>query len=64
MKCASNVGTLSFEPGKTGSMPTLRVALQGTAVAGPGKIRTLSDADTVTYTFDAAKQEYTPPLDH
>lgn len=63
MKCASSTGTLSFEPSKNGPMPTLRVAMQGTAVSGPGKIRTLGDADTVTYTFDTAKKQYTPPLD-
>lgn len=63
MKCASSAGTLSFEPGKTGSMPTLRVVMKGTAVSGPGKVRVLDASDTVTYTFDASRQQYTPPLD-
>ncbi|NIK39442.1 hypothetical protein FHY12_001727 [Xanthomonas arboricola] len=62
MKCASSTGTLSFEPGG-GSMPTLRVAMSGTAIAGPGEVRSLGAADVVTYTYDAAKHQYTPPLD-
>ncbi|MCC8668113.1 hypothetical protein [Xanthomonas arboricola] len=62
MKCASSTGTLSFEPG-SGSMPTLRVAMSGTAIAGPGKARSLGAADVVTYTYDATKHQYTPPLD-
>lgn len=62
MKCASSTGTLSFEPG-SGSMPSLRVAMRGTAIVGPGKVRSLGPADGVTYTYDAAKHQYTPPLD-
>lgn len=63
MKCASSTGTLSFEPDQTGAMPTLRVVMKGTAVSGPGKVRVLDASDTVSYTFDASKQQYTPPLD-
>lgn len=62
MKCASSAGTLSFEPG-TGPVPTLRVAMSGTAIAGPGKIRTLGPSDVATYTYDQAKGKFTPPLD-
>ncbi len=62
MKCASSTGTLSFEPG-SGPMPSLRVAMSGTAIAGPGKVRSLGADDAVTYTYDAAKHQYTPPLD-
>ncbi|CTP82963.1 hypothetical protein A6R71_14135 [Xanthomonas translucens pv. arrhenatheri] len=62
MKCAASTGTLSFEPG-SGPMPGLRVAMSGTAIAGPGKVRSLGPADVVSYTYDAAKQQYTPPLD-
>ncbi|KLD76059.1 hypothetical protein ACFOPN_21085 [Xanthomonas hyacinthi] len=62
MKCASSTGTLSFEPG-SGPVPSLRVAMSGTAIAGPGKVRSLGAADVVTYTYDAAKHRYTPPLD-
>ncbi len=62
MKCASSTGTLSFEPGN-GPVPSLRVAMSGTAIAGPGKVRTLGPADVATYTYDQAKGKYTPPLD-
>ncbi|CAD1796465.1 hypothetical protein XSP_003662 [Xanthomonas euroxanthea] len=62
MKCASSTGTLNFEPGG-GSMPSLRVAMSGTAIAGPGEARSLGPADVVTYTYDAAKHQYSPPLD-
>ncbi|OAX54029.1 hypothetical protein [Xanthomonas graminis] len=62
MKCASSTGTLSFEPGN-GPLPSLRVAMSGTAIAGPGKVRTLGPADVATYTYDQAKSKYTPPLD-
>ncbi|KTF40004.1 hypothetical protein [Xanthomonas translucens] len=62
MKCASSTGTLSFEPG-SGPVQNLRVAMSGTAIAGPGKVRTLGPADVATYTFDQAKGKYTPPLD-
>jgi hypothetical protein len=62
MKCASSTGTLSFEPG-SGPLPGLRVAMSGTAIAGPGKVRTLGPADVATYTYDQAKGKYTPPLD-
>ncbi|UYK85340.1 hypothetical protein NG827_02695 [Xanthomonas sacchari] len=63
MKCATSTGTLSFVPPASGNVPSLRIALQGTAVEGPGKVRTLGPADAVTYTYDPAKQHYTPPLD-
>ena len=63
MKCVTSTGTLSFEPAKSGRMPSLRVVMQGTTVSGPGKIRTLGANDAVTYTYDAAKQAYTPLLD-
>jgi len=62
MKCASSTGALSFEPG-TGPLPSLRVTMSGTAIAGPGKVRTLGAADVATYTYDQAAGKYTPPLD-
>lgn len=63
MKCASSTGTLSFEAPKSGPLPSLRVAMSGTAIAGPGKVRTLGAADVVTYTYDQASGKYVPPLD-
>ncbi|CAD7727515.1 hypothetical protein LMG31886_39970 [Xanthomonas hydrangeae] len=62
MKCATSTGTLSFETPKSGAMPILRVAMHGTAIAGPGKVGTLGANDAVTYTYDAAKQAYMPLL--
>ncbi|WP_369978886.1 hypothetical protein [Xanthomonas bundabergensis] len=62
LKCASSTGTLSFEPGN-GPMPGLRVAMRGTAIAGPGKVRTLGASDVATYAYDQAKGKYVPPLD-
>ncbi len=62
VKCATSKGTLSFVAPKSGTIPTLRVAMQGTAIAGPGRIRALGAGNTKTYTYDNRYRTYQPNL--
>lgn len=62
VKCAASTGTLSFVAPKSGTIPTLRVAMQGTAIAGPGRIRTLGAGDAKTYIYDNRYRTYQPDL--
>ena len=57
MPCAASSGTLAFEQTGTG-LPDLKVVSKGTTIAGPGKVREMTEADTVVYTFDQTKQRY------
>ncbi|MBN6113114.1 hypothetical protein [Xanthomonas bonasiae] len=56
----SSVGTLSFETVPGEPMPALRVALSGTAIAGPGRARMLDASDAVVYAYDQASGQYLP----
>ena len=57
MPCAASSGTLAFEQTGAG-LPDLKVVSKGTTIAAPGKVRDMTEADTVVYTFDQAKQSY------
>ena len=59
MPCVSSKGTLSFQPSGDG-MPSLRVEMEGTAIASPGKTRELGAADAVTYAYDRERNSYQP----
>jgi hypothetical protein len=61
LPCASTAGTLAFlVEADPAAWPTLRLALQGTVVDGPGAVRATTDADVVTLRFDAAAGRYAP----
>ena len=70
MPCASTAGTLDFidvdaASGAAASdarstWPTLRLALQGTVVTGPGEVRETTPDDVVEMRFDAASGQYQP----
>jgi hypothetical protein len=62
VKCAASKGALTFVAPKSGTIPMMRVTMQGTVISGPGKIRTLGAADTKTYTYDNRFRHYTPQL--
>lgn len=57
MPCAVSSGTLAFEQTGAG-LPDLKVVSKGTTIAAPGKVRDMTEADTVVYTFDQATQRY------
>lgn len=57
--CAASSGTLAFGA-VSGGLPKLTVSLSGKTIDGPGKLRDLGAADTLTYTFNADKERYTP----
>ena len=57
MPCAASSGTLAFEQTGAG-LPDLKVVSKGTTIAAPGKVRDMTEADTVVYTFDQATQRY------
>jgi hypothetical protein len=57
MPCAASSGTLAFEQTGAG-LPDLKVVSKGTIIAAPGKVRDMTEADTVVYTFDQEKQRY------
>lgn len=57
--CAVSTGTLAFGA-VSGGLPTLTVSLSGKTIDGPGKLRDLGPADTLTYTFNADKERYAP----
>ena len=57
MTCAASSGTLAFEQAGAG-LPDLKVISKGTTIAAPGKVREMTEADTVVYTFDEVKQRY------
>jgi hypothetical protein len=56
--CVRNVGTLGFEAGKDGAMPTIVVARNGSTRDGDGAIRALTSADAATYRYNAASGRY------
>lgn len=57
MPCAASSGTLAFEQTGAG-LPDLKVVSKGTTIAAPGKVRDMTEADTVVYTFDQSTQRY------
>lgn len=57
MPCAASSGTLAFEQAGAG-LPDLKVVSKGTTIAAPGKVRDMTEADTVVYTFDQSTQRY------
>ena len=57
MPCAASRGTLEFEQTGAG-LPDLKVVSKGTTIATPGRVRDMTEADTVIYTFDQATQRY------
>ncbi len=57
MPCAASSGTLSFEQTGEG-LPELKILSKGTTIASPGKVRDMTEADTVVHTFDQARQSY------
>ena len=57
MPCVASTGTLAFERAD-GGLPILKVSVEGTTIASPGKIRDLTDADDVIYTFDETSERY------
>ena len=46
MSCAASSGTLTFEQTDAG-LPHLKISFKGTTIASPGKVRDMTDADTV-----------------
>lgn len=61
--CASAAGTLEFIAAPASSpapWPTLRLALQGTVVEGPGQVRETTADDVVELRFDAVSGQYQP----
>lgn len=70
MPCASAAGTLEFVTADAASgavasagssdWPTLRLALQGTVVIGPGQVRGTTPEDVVELRFDAESGQYQP----
>ncbi len=44
------------------TIPALRVAMQGTALAGPGRIRTPGADDAKTHSYDNRYRTYQPNL--
>ena len=57
MPCAASSGMLAFEHTGAG-LPDLKVVSKGTTIAAPGKVRDMTEADTVVYTFDQSTQRY------
>lgn len=57
MPCAASSGMLAFEQAGAG-LPDLKVVSKGTTIAAPGKVRDMTEADTVVYTFDQSTQRY------
>ncbi len=57
MPCAAATGTLAFEQAGDG-LPKLKVSSKGTTIASPGKIRDMTEADSVIYTFDETSGSY------
>ena len=57
MLCVASTGSLTFEPAAEG-LPRLKVSSKGTTIASPGKVREMTAADAVTYTFDEASEHY------
>jgi len=57
MSCAASSGTLTFEQAGEG-LPTLKVSSKGTTIASPGKVRDMTGADDVVYTFDETSERY------
>ncbi len=60
MPCAVSTGTLSFGEATATGLPSVKVALAGKAISGPGTLRDLGPADALTYTFDAKAGHYQP----
>ncbi|MBO9829568.1 hypothetical protein J7373_15050 [Xanthomonas sp. A2111] len=59
----SSTGTLEFQTVPGQRMPALRVALHGTAIAGPGRARLLDASDVLQYAFDPDSGQYRPAPD-
>jgi len=57
--CASTAGTLEFV-GDGAPWPTLKLALEGQVVEGPGQMRNTTSADVVTLAFNADSGRYEP----
>lgn len=60
MPCVSSTGNLSFVAPTRGAskMPTIRVTLSGTEVAGPGETKALGTADAVNYKINTTTKQY------
>ena len=57
MPCVASTGTLAFE--RTGDgLPRLKVSSKGTTIASPGRIRDMTEADDVVYSFDQETERY------
>lgn len=56
--CVKSSGVLSFAPQDGSDLPLIRIAVSGTEIAAPGKIRPLGSADNAEYRYDPAKQQY------
>lgn len=57
MPCVASTGTLTFEQVGEG-LPRLKVSSRGTTIASPGKVRDMTGADDVVYTFDETSERY------
>ena len=57
--CAGTAGTLEFVD-EGAPWPTLKLALQGHVVEGPGQVRKTTSADVVTLAFNATSGRYEP----
>jgi hypothetical protein len=60
LPCASAAGTLEFAGSEDSPWPTLRLALQGTVVEGPGTVRATLPTDVVILRFDPTGGRYVP----
>ena len=58
LTCAVSKGELSFEPAAEGALPSIRIALTGDAVSGPGQTRALGPEDALVFDFDANTGRY------
>lgn len=52
LTCVVSKGELRFEPATEGALPTIRIALTGDEVSGPGQTRALGPEDALVFDFD------------
>lgn len=57
MPCVASTGTLTFEQVGEG-LPRLKVSSRRTTIASPGKVRDMTAADDVVYSFDETSERY------
>ncbi len=58
MPCVKSSGALSFHAREGADLPTIKIAVSGTAIASPGKTRTLGPEDSIEYRYDPTKKQY------